>query len=335
MSALTDPPDSLASRIRSAAVGLEKVVADLAALAGPLDHVGAQATLRALAHEVSEEAQRFHVLADTEATPDAEEGLDVDKVSASRTFAVFDMRQVQDRGASAIKWYNPNTHLGDTTGRTRRTLKRGICFHHTAVTKGFGTHRDRVAAWKKVGARAAISMEQPNKMKAPAEWKVIPASAEERKAWEERWPQAMALADRYRGFPPGRAFNDGVPYHLVFAQNGTLYLNLPFDWVTWHGDNSNTHYLGFAWDARSSRDKLDRAAMLEAIACGMEQARQEGHFAEGCEWTMHCAYTNKPSDAGRDFAQMLVEQAPKFRATLRLDFKASKECMSLREVLAG
>ena len=87
---------------------------------------------------------------------------DSEGVERDDLVAVYDQRQVSDRGADNIKWYNPYTELGDTSGSERRTKKRGICFHHTAVAGGFGTRSDRRDFWREQGINWAPEVPQPN-----------------------------------------------------------------------------------------------------------------------------------------------------------------------------
>ena len=310
-----------------------------------LTDLGDQEQLAALSSRLVEEAAHLRSL--------SERGLELEQerrdkasgvsesVHSDILLAVYDQRAVTERGASNIKWYNPNTPLGDASGSTRRTLKDGICFHHTAVSQGYGTHASRREFWQGIleregGLLWTPEVEQADGSLVDTAWIVPPSGP----AWEplsakekaDAWVRAMALADRYRGFKPGGS-NSGAPYHVVSAANSVLVLNLPFDWVTWHGNGANTRFLGFGWDADSRKDKLDAADVARDVEVTIELGRQEGHFAKGLEFTCHCAWTNKPTDPGVEFIEMLLELAPRVGATVDLDFKISPTARSLREVL--
>jgi hypothetical protein len=242
---------------------------------------------------------------------------------------VYDQRDVQDRGADNIKWYNPYTDLGDDSGNKRRTRKRGICFHHTAVSGGFGVHGSRVTYWKNQEVTTQPSVPQPNGESVTTSWLVLPEDLNED---DDRWARAMALADRYRGYVPAQ-YNNGVPYHAISSNGGLLYLNLPFEWVTWHGSGANNYYLGFAWDGRSTNESFDHDSMLANIKRVIETAREDGHFEDQLEFTGHCCWGNKPSDPGKEFVQFLVDIAEECNATIRMDFKQKSSYRSFNEIL--
>jgi len=250
-------------------------------------------------------------------TPEATRGL----------VAVYDQTRVTERGAENIKWYNPNAPLGTRTGRSRRTLKRGICFHHTAIRGGFGTRRARVDAWMKAGGDVSPRVPVPGGGSQPGEWLTLPIQDVGVRA------RALAVADRYRGFVSDSG-NRGVPYHAVYHPGLRLLVrNLPTDWVTWHGDGSNNDFAGWAWDAHSGSEEPP-AELEDAIGNTIEEDRRLGHYASGVEFTVHAAWTNKPRDPGRAFVQRLIELAPMFGATIRMDFKATPRALSIREILA-
>jgi hypothetical protein len=330
--------------ILTAATGSVRAASEyLSSVSLDAEDVGVQQHLAALGASLYEEADQLRsmaqqVLAAIQENDDKDDG-DSEDVSADNLFAVYDQRNIDDRGADAIKWYNPFTSTGDTSGNSRNTKKRGICFHHTAVKGGFGVHASRRDAWLANGIDWTPTVTMANGVKRETVWPVEANGA----AWdaasdEERlqvWARAMALADRYRGYKPGQ-YNTGVPYHVVRSANLVLVLNLPFDWVTWHGNGSNNWFLGFGWDAHSEYDTFDPANMLADITKTVEIGRAEGHFAEGLEFTGHCAWTNKPTDPGKEFVEFLVDEAaPKLGATIDLDFKSSNSAKSFREVLAS
>jgi hypothetical protein len=216
-----------------------------------------------------------------------------------------------------VKWYSPNAKLGTRTGSARRTLKRGICVHHTAVTGGFGADKALVQQYLKRG--------EPDFD--PSRWLVPPKG----KCSIEDWSRAEALAHRFRGDPP-RRYNEGVPYHAISGANSVLYLNLPFEWVTWHGNGANTDFLGYAWDANSAKEKPKADDLIADLRYLVELARSEGHPIE--ELTSHCAWTNKRIDPGREFISTVIAPAAE-ELGLRIDwaFKANaKGAISLGEV---
>lgn len=247
-----------------------------------------------------------------DATLAKEHGVDED-VSADFLFAVFDQRHMTSRPAR--KWYDPNTAVGDRDGRSRRTLKRGVCVHHTAVAGGFGADKSVMRSYKRVGEPFFDG----------TLWRVPPQSGDHGpivKPTLDEWARAMALAHRYRGDPP-RKYNMGVPYHAISAANSVLYLNLPFEWVTWHGNGSNTDFLGFAWDASSTREKPKPEDHQADLRYFIELAREEGHPIE--ELTVHAAYTRKPKDPGKEYIeQVMVPVAEQTDCVIHWDFKVNK-----------
>lgn len=247
---------------------------------------------------------------------DKETGESVD-VSGDFLYAVIDLRQ-EIHARAEIKWKNPGPPYVSNTRNAELTLKRGICFHHTAVAGGFGVHSSRMALYEDTPLDAG--------------WYTAPNKAITR----EEYQHAMALGHRYWGDKPGE-YNSGVPYHSVSGANSVLYLNLPFDWYTYHGNTANRNFLGFAWDAKSGADTFERDDMLADITQVYEIGRREGHFADGCELTGHCCYTNKPTDPGAEFVDFLATDVVKRipGATIDLDFKASPQYLSMREVLAA
>jgi len=242
-----------------------------------------------------------------------EHGVDED-VSADFLFAVFDQRHMTAR--PAVKWYDPNTTVGDRKGRSKLTKKKGVCVHHTGVPGGFGADKSIIRQYKRVGEPFFDGML----------WRIPPQNGEHGLVVEptlEEWARAMALAHRYRGDPP-RKFNMGVSYHGLSAANSVLYLNLPFDWVTWHGNGSNVDFLGFAWDASSTREKPKPEDHQADLRYFIELAREEDHPIE--ELTIHAAWTNKKRDPGKDYIeQVMVPVAEQTNCMINWDFKANKK----------
>ena len=315
--------------LEDASLALDGIVSRGTLAPGDMEHA------KALAAQLHEESQRFAEAAysalqgerenaDNE-TPDN----DVEQPRPLQIqHLVYDQRQVQDRGSQAIKWYNPFTELGDRTGSTRRTLKKGICVHHTAVKGGFGTHESRREYWFNQTLRSTANVPQPNGESAKTEWLVWNDEAFKDHA---HWAECMALADRYRGYMPGE-YNTGVPYQAIRAASGFVVLNLPFDWVTWHGDGANTDFLGFAWDGDSRYEEPQAEDLYEDLKYVLELARAEGHPIE--ELTGHCAWTRKPDDPGKPTVEAMAQLASEESLTINWDFKVSGG-RSLREVLDG
>lgn len=205
------------------------------------------------------------------------------------------------------KWYKPDTRLGDNTGYSRLTKKRGLCFHHTAVHGGFGVRANNIAQAEAHG------------MLPGARWHQAPT----KDIASEEVARAIALGQRY----------GSTPYHAIMGPNSVLYFNLPFDWVTWHGNGANNDYLGVAWDANSLKEGIvnpdDLLADVEAI---LAQAEADHHDIE--ELTCHCAWTNKPNDPGAQFInEVIVPLAEAHALEIRWDFKAKPQARSMREVV--
>jgi len=222
-------------------------------------------------------------------------------------FAVYDQRNLLSRPRR--KWYSPKT----TTSR-----KKGICVHHTAVHGGHGPHRSKVNEYLRRGVQD---------YSASSPWLVAPMDPDYGRAVEptrEEWARAMALACRFRG-EPAQKYNYGLSYQVISAANSVLYLNLPFDWVTWHGNGANRDYLGFAWDmdSRKAGPTADDPACEDVLAdlqYTLNLARSEGHPIERV--TTHSAWTNKPHDPGALFIEnVIVPFAEKNALVVDWDFK--------------
>lgn len=238
-------------------------------------------------------------------------------------YAVVDQRHlVSDRPKR--KWYTPSEKMGDRSGPSRLTKKRGICFHHTAVVGGFGAHRTVMKDF-------LTQVERGSDYGKYAQGNVIQINRELK---PDELARVHALGGRYRGIGPANEYNNGVPYHVIRGPNSVLYLNLPFDWVTWHGDASNNDFLGYAWDALSTKDALEPDDMIQDIIFTADRMKAEGHTVE--EFTGHCAYTRKPLDPGKHFIkEVMIPAAEKLGATIRMDFKSKPEAASIAEVLTG
>lgn len=76
-----------------------------------------------------------------------EKGADAEDVSSDDLVALFDQRHITS--TAKTKWYSPNAALGDRSGATRLTKKKGICFHHTAVRGGFGADKSLVRKYER------------------------------------------------------------------------------------------------------------------------------------------------------------------------------------------
>lgn len=248
-------------------------------------------------------------------------------------FAVIDQRHLHTR--PAIKWYNPFTTLGDRTGSSRRTKKKGVCFHHTAVEDGFGARKSVVQ--KYAGLVKTKNPLQPadvlsNQLVAPmgesARWISL-----NQPITPSQWSRAMAVAGRMRGEGPKDASNNGVPYNGIRCANSVLVLNIDFEWVSWASNGANTDFLSFGWDANSTKESIEDANdLIMDGAFFIDLARTEGHPIH--ELTCHCAWTNKPSDPGAEFIRKVMEPlAKKTGCVIDYDFRIDKSARSIGEVL--
>jgi len=308
-------------------VGTIQYVAQVVAGAGSvvesrarnLEDVGAAMLCDEVAQRLFEESEQLRHYADR-ALQIAEENRakeagESETISADKLFAVIDLRQVPASKRGEVKWYNPNTTFGDTTGSTRLTYKRGVCFHHAAVKGGFGTHRSRRKLYEETPLGEG--------------WLVQPTKPITR----EQYQHFMALKHRWIGDPPGQ-YNNGVAYQVISTLPGVLYFNLPFEWVTWASHGANTGYLSMCFDAHSRYDEYDEHTMFEHVQYTVNEGLKYGHFRQGLEFTIHAAWTNKPCP-GRVPTEILVDHiAPKLGADIRWDFKAHDKAQSIREVLA-
>lgn len=303
------------------------------------------ADLKELQQRLGEDAAELHHYAMQRITAEEEAQQkaagESEDVSDDRFLALYDQRAVLDRGPDNVKWYNPFTDLGDRSGRTRRTKKKGLCAHCTAVPGGFGVHKGRVRFWESAGLDWTPSVPQPNGELAQASWVVQP-SAEVIDNYSgsdlEAYARMMAIGDRYRGFKPQK-YNYGVPYQGISAANSCLYYNLPFEWVTFHGNGANTDFLGYAWDGHSKKDtitdgpgKYQASDLLADCERLVDDARAEGHSME--EITCHGCWTPKPFDPGKDFILMvLVPLSESRNMKIDWDFKTNGG-ISMREMVA-
>lgn len=289
-----------------------------------------QELLESSVSAVQEEVQRFeHYIDQRNAAlfenEEKSSGNSID-VSDDHLFAVCNLRDIQERAKR--KWYLPTTMLGDVTGSTRLTKKVGLCVHGTAVAGGFGIHKSILKLYTGMDIDWARWEQQPQDGLIPAvELHML-------------WARAMALSHRYWGNPAGK-YNSGVPYHAISGANSVLYLNLPFDWVTWHGDGSNNKYLGYALDFHSLKDVIKAANgakyhpedLQKDLKYVILKAREEDHDIE--ELTCHCAWTNKPNDPGKDYIEkVLIPVAAETGCFINYDFKVSRG-RSIAEVLAA
>lgn len=181
----------------------------------------------------------------------------------------------------------------------------GVCFHHTAVHGGFGTHRSVRSQF--LGTPEEV--------------------------------RALALGHRYRGMPELLNKRGAQPYHAIWNEHvQTLYYVHPFERVTWHGNGANKRFLGFAWDERSKevRDRFDVSGAQDAARRFVLDARAEGHPIE--EFTCHSAWTNKPHDPGADFIDLVISPvADELDIFIDWDFTdpSKKRAKSMAEVLKG
>lgn len=185
--------------------------------------------------------------------------------------AVYDQRLV-GMSERKKKWYN------------ERTWKKGICFHHSGVHKGAAAKRKRIEYYEKGGQPPGEFFEQ----------------FDITKMGTKAVQKALALGDRYRGQGQG----EGWPYHAISAPNSVMYLNLPFDYWSWHGNQANREFLGFAWDGHSKKETWDSKDLQFDISRLMDLMVFEGHSC--IEFTMHSCHANKPNDPGLDFLESVI-----------------------------
>lgn len=122
-----------------------------------------------------------------------------------------------------------------------------------------------------------------------------------------------------------------TPYHCVLSQINTVYYNLPFDYISWHGNSSNKRYIGLAWDADSRFDTLNVDQAQEAVYNLVAQARLEGHPIS--KFSVHSAWTRKPHDPGPEFIQkVMIPLAKELNCHIDYGFKTNKG-MSISETL--
>lgn len=279
---------------------------------------------------VQEEIERFaHYITQRNAALDEslekESGESID-VSDDHLFAVFDQRHIKKRDKR--KWYHPASKIGTSRGNWRLTKKRGICIHGTAVSGGFGIHKNRLNLYTGKEIDWEHWIQQPDHSAIPPlELQML-------------WARAMALGHRYRGDLPSKN-NTGVSYHAISGGNSVLYLNLDFDWVTWHGDGSNNSFLGYALDFHSQKDsiiasndsKYHPEDLKKDLLFLIDKAREEDH--EIAELTCHCAWTNKPNDPGKEYIEMvMVPVAKQTGCFIDYDFKTGNG-RSIADVLSA
>jgi len=256
---------------------------------------------------------------------------DADDCANDFLYAVIDLRD--DTKNRKRKWYWPNTSIGDAKGYSRLTKKTGLGFHNTAVFNGFG-------AWGSI-KRANIKRAETNGWVETESGLMVP-DGDAWSAWKvkpneritvEQWARALALGRRYEGDPP-QAYNYGVPYHVLMGPNSVLYLNLPFDWVTWHGNSLNNNFLGVGWDANSTKQKISDGLAKDLIYDGeriIDFARSEGHDIQ--YFDCHSSRTNKPNDPGAEFIrEVMMPLAEKTGCEILMDKKVGGG-RSIREIL--
>lgn len=250
-------------------------------------------------------------------------------------FAVLDQRHLLDR--PEVKWYDPNTQLGDRTGKSRRTKKRGICFHHTAVEHGFGPHKNVLSKYLNLSRAPefdghVFGIDALKKIETEKTPHLVQLN---RPMTLDAWAKMMALAGRMRGEGTPGAYNNGVSYQVIRCANSVLVLNLPFEWVPWASNGANTDFLGWAWDANSRKEGVDDADDLIAdVVFTVDLARSEGHPIE--EFTIHAAWTRKPDDPGAEFIRKVLEPAAEQTGCrIDYDFRAASTARSIGQVLAA
>lgn len=236
-------------------------------------------------------------------------------VHGEHLLGVFDQRMVT-LAEREVKWYSPNTALGDRTGPTRRTKKKKICIHHSAVPGGFGVWKSQLDYF--LQPQIIAERDENGNLVAHhvGKW-IVPGAFIDT---DLEWAHAMALGARYRGHPRAE-YNGGESYHAITGANSVLYLNLPFEWVSWHGNGANNDCLGYAWDGNSRKQSIsaDLALDLQDDLWKLyDLAMHEDNEIE--ELTCHCCYTNKPDDPGKEYVlEVMVPTAKKL--DLKIDWK--------------
>ncbi len=214
-------------------------------------------------------------------------------------YAVYDQRHIRLRDRGVRKWK-----------LNRTTVKQGLCWHHTGVHPGFAPRR------RDINRFLAKSVAWDN-------WRTYDVDVID----HEAWARAEALGYRYRQ----------QSYHCILAPNSVLYLNLPFDVWSYHGDGSNRHFIGCAWDGHSGRNLLKDATYVrdlrKDVKTIVDLARQEGHPIR--EFTCHSAYANKPRDPDAFFINEVLVPVARDDGDIffRWDFLDLSRAKSLRETL--
>jgi len=229
-----------------------------------------------------------------------EEDEDIPKLADASEYSRIDLRVIRGRGKR--KWRTPRGSIDQQPRRATLTKKKGICVHHSGIFTG---------------------MRGPRRL--DEDWSIIDMRG------KEVSPELTSLAYRIAGQGPRY---QGQSYHGWSSRLGALFFNLPFDWVTYHGDGSNEDYLGYCIDYHSGKEKLwdievERAKLEDFIRL----ATNEGHMTEGL-MTIHGAWSRKEIDPGREvIEEVMIPVAAKMGLGLNLDFKASPRFVSAREML--
>lgn len=233
----------------------------------------------------------------------------------SGLYAVLDYRAVGDRNKR--KWYTPDTKIGDRTGYSRLTKKKGVCAHVTQPggPGGFGISKARMRYY---GASVGVGG---------------PSNLPPGLSAHGFTPEMLALGDRYAGQYGSQS---GVSYHGIASLTpAALFLNLPFDWVSWHGDGANTDFAGFAFDFDTRYDTLDKKArdlFIEMLCEFIQDLIGDDHDVG--ELTIHGAWANKMDPGPVICREVLVPVAKETGMHIDYDFKQNGG-MSFREMLAA
>lgn len=253
-----------------------------------------------------------------------------DDVSDDFLYSVIDLRHLMP--GRTRKWYRLSPTIPDRTGWDRATKKKRVTFHNTAVFNGFGAWgsivRRYLKEYDKLLAANDDIYERPDD--SPL-WRVKP----NQELTPQEWARALALGHRYIGDPKAD-YNHGIPYHGLSGPNSVLYLICAFDYVTWHGNGANTDGLGFAWDAKSTKQDISdelAADLIFDVERFVEIARGEGHPAK--EFEIHAMYTRKPHDPGHQYIEKVMMPAAKnTNSVIIMNEKANKKgAMTIEEVL--
>lgn len=247
----------------------------------------------------------------THEQPDPSDVDPEDDVAEASSLMVIDQSHMMKRD---VKWYGLSSGDDDTVGSTRSTRKRGVCYHHTAVRRGFGVKEP------------VLKLLTPKVLNGDYSGIVMPGSLLHVSGPKAITPIVAAYCARFRGDMPaslrardpdtGLEIKYGESYHWVFSEKHKLLLhNLPDRLVSWHGNGANNWYLGFAWDGDSRYDIPNPYDIMEALGVVYDTDPEMDTI------TTHSQWTNKPHDPDAwHIANVILPFARKRNLKVDLDF---------------